>query len=173
MEPPSNSQSPASSHLPPPPPPPPPPPAPSENSINLPPAKRPRRDRKLRYRWLRHFDESECEDVQKYVPRGHHPVEIGDKIAEYTVIHKLGFGGFATVWLVQSSGDGQYYALKVLCADASGTKANEQEVMQHLGPHDRPNIVKLLRSFESFGVTGPNGVHTCLVLPVCGSSLYK
>lgn len=42
--------------------------------------------------------------------------------------------------------------------------------MEYLGPHDHPSVVKLLGSFE---VTGPNGVHACLVLPVCGPSLYS
>ncbi|KAG6354927.1 hypothetical protein INS49_004008 [Diaporthe citri] len=106
----------------------------------------------------------------KYVPGGYHPVDIGDKIAQYTVLHKLGSGGFATVWLVQSSDDSRYYALKSLCADVLEAKANEPEVMEHLGPHDHPNVAKLLRSFE---VTGPNGVHTCLVRPVYGPSLYQ
>lgn len=116
------------------------------------------------------MDESGYEDVHKYVPGGYHPVDIGDKIAQYTVLHKLGSGGFATVWLVQSTEDSRYYALKILCADVSEAQANERGVMEYLGPHDHPSVVKLLGSFE---VTGPNGVHTCLILPVCGPSLYK
>lgn len=116
------------------------------------------------------MDESGYEDVKKYVPGGYHPIDIGDKIAQYTVLHKLGSGGFATVWLVQSSDDGRFYALKILCADVSEANANEREAMEYLGLHDHPNVVKLLHSFE---VTGPNGVHTCLVLPVCGPSLFS
>jgi serine/threonine protein kinase len=116
------------------------------------------------------MDECEHEDVQKYVPGGFHPVDIGDQIAQYTVLHKLGSGGFATVWLVQSSEDSQYYALKILCANISNTKSNEEEVMEHLGQYNHPTIVKLLHSFK---VTGPNGIHTCLILPVCGPSFYK
>lgn len=116
------------------------------------------------------MDESEHEDVQKYKYGGYHPVEIGDKIAQYTVLHKLGSGGFATVWLVQSDQDSRYYALKILCAGVPDAKSNEQEIMEHLGQHDHPSVVKLLHSFQ---VTGPNGVHTCLVLSVCGPSLYK
>ncbi|KAK7701719.1 hypothetical protein SLS64_010167 [Diaporthe eres] len=105
------------------------------------------------------MDESGYEDIKKYVPGGYHPVDIGDAIGQYTVLHKLGSGGFATVWLVQSSEDSRYYAVKILCADVSGAKANEREIMEYLGPHHHPNVVKLLRSFE---ITGPNGVHTYL-----------
>lgn len=163
MEPPPNSQSPSSFQAPPPPPP------PFEDSTSIYPAKRSRRRGEIKYRSL-YIDESEREDVQKYVPGGLHPVDIGDKIAQYTVLHKLGSGGFATVWLVQSSEDSRYYALKILCASVSDAKSNEQEVMEHLGQHEHPSVAKLLHSFQ---VTGPNGVHTCLVLPVCGPSLYK
>lgn len=116
------------------------------------------------------MDESEHEDVQKYVPGGYHPVDIGDKIAQYTALHKLGSGGFATVWLVQASDDSRFYALKVLCADVSEANSNKREITEYLGPHDHHSVVKLHRSFE---ITGPNGVHTCLVLPVCGLSLFS
>lgn len=162
MEPPPKSQS--SSSLKPPPPPP-----PSDNSIPLPPAKRARQHGKIRYRPLC-MDVPECEDIRKYVPGGFHPVDIGDEIAQYTVLHKLGSGGFATVWLVQSSEDSRYYGLKILCADVSDVKSSEQEVMEHLGLHDHLSVIKLHSSFK---ITGPNGVHTCLVLPVCGPSLYN
>ncbi|XP_044715592.1 uncharacterized protein HRG_10773 [Hirsutella rhossiliensis] len=42
------------------------------------------------------------EDVEKYVPGGYHPVDIGDVIhtgeQSYQIIHKLGHGGSSTVW---------------------------------------------------------------------------
>lgn len=45
------------------------------------------------------------EDVRQYVPGGYHPVDIGDIMdngpVTYTVMHKLGHGGFSTVWLVK------------------------------------------------------------------------
>lgn len=143
-------------------PPPPPPPPPS--------TKRARRHGKIRYRPSYNMDVPECEDIQKYVPGGFHPIDIGDTIAHYTVIHKLGSGGFATVWLVRSSEDGRYYALKILRADVPDKIYHEQQVMEYLGPHDHPSVIKLHHSFE---ITGPNGVHTCLVLPICGPSLYN
>ena len=172
MEPPlPNSKSSAPLHPSSLPPPPPPPPLDWDELRHVPSTKTAGQGDKIRYRRLC-LDESGYEDVDRYRPGGFHPVDIGDKIAQYTVLHKLGSGGFATVWLVESSEDNRpgYYALKVLCADASGTKANEQKVLGHLGLHDHPNVVKLL---DSFDITGPNGVHTCLVLPVCGPSLYN
>ena len=37
-----------------------------------------------------------------YRPGGYHPVELGDKFHNrYVVEHKLGHGGFSTVWLLR------------------------------------------------------------------------
>ncbi|OIW27961.1 kinase domain-containing protein [Coniochaeta ligniaria NRRL 30616] len=115
------------------------------------------------------------EDVEKYVPGGYHPVDIGDVIGtgdqRYEVIHKLGYGGMSTVWLVRSYGDMcSHFALKILRADVSD--ASEVSVLQHLqksaGTH--PNVVTL---HDSFKVSGPNGEHQCLVFPVLGPSLHS
>lgn len=157
----------------PPPPPPPPPPRGSTPPTALREAIQRRsgtlKKPKIRYR-PPYMDEDQVEDVKKYVPGGYHPVDIGDKIDEFIVVHKLGFGGFATVWLVQSNKDNHYYALKILCAEVPSTHVVEKQVFEHLGVHNQPSIIQLIRSFE---ITGPNGVHSCLVLPVCGPSLYK
>lgn len=87
---------------------------------------------KIRYR-LPYMDDGEVEDVKKYVPRVYHPVDIGDKIDEFVVVHKLGFDGFATVWLVQSTTDNHYYALKTVCAEVPKTHAVEEQVFDYLG----------------------------------------
>jgi hypothetical protein len=44
-------------------------------------------------------------DVERYAPGGYHPIDLGEEIADndsgrdvcYTVIHKLGHGGFSIV----------------------------------------------------------------------------
>lgn len=162
------SDNPSQTFLPPPPslpPPPPPPPPPELIQGRAETLKKP----KIRYR-PPCMDEDEVEDVKKYVPGGYHPVDIGDQIDEFVVIHKLGFGGFSTVWLVQSNTDNHYYTLKIICADVPRTHVVEKQVFEHLGVHNQSSIIQLIRSFD---ITGPNGIHSCLVLPVCGPSLYK
>jgi serine/threonine protein kinase len=119
------------------------------------------------------------EDVEKYVPGGYHPVDIGDVIGtgtqQYEVIHKLGHGGFSTVWLVQSRSDidrPSYFALKILDAEMSDSDDDELRVLQHLrevsGPLGHPNVLTL---YHSFKISAPNGEHLCLVFPVLGPSL--
>jgi len=59
------------------------------------------------------------EHVYDYEPDGHHPVHLNDvygKNGQYRVIHKLGHGGFATVWLCRDTGAREatrYIALKL------------------------------------------------------------
>jgi serine/threonine protein kinase len=43
------------------------------------------------------------ERMTRYRPGGFHPVKLGDtfKDGRYKVYHKLGWGGFSTVWLAR------------------------------------------------------------------------
>jgi hypothetical protein len=41
------------------------------------------------------------EPIERYVAGGFHPVDLGDTFGDgrrYIVRHKLGYGGFSTVW---------------------------------------------------------------------------
>ncbi|EFY86378.1 protein kinase domain-containing protein [Metarhizium acridum CQMa 102] len=86
--------------------------------------------------------------------------DIGDAICNgervFQVMHKLGHGGFSTVWSVRSY-----------------TIDGELAVLRHLrtvaGP-GHPNVVAL---HDSFQISGPDGEHHCLIFPVLGPSLRK
>lgn len=115
------------------------------------------------------------EDVERYVPGGYHPVDIGDVIQNATsdqsfqVLHKLGHGGSSTVWLVRDCAHASsHFALKILRADI--VESSELNILQYLrkvaGSH--PNVLAL---YDSFQTSGPNGKHHCLLLPVLGPSL--
>jgi serine/threonine protein kinase len=127
------------------------------------------------------------EDVQLYVPGGYHPVDLGDTLTNghnrYTIIHKLGHGGFSTVWLVKrqqtppiraaDSETSSFHALKILCSDVGDMgEDHEARVLRRLGQvgtsGGHPNIVTLE---DSFTVSGPNGNHRCLVFPFLGPKL--
>ncbi|KAK4155705.1 kinase-like domain-containing protein [Chaetomidium leptoderma] len=130
------------------------------------------------------------EDVERYTPGGYHPVDIGDTITnrqdsdDYTVVHKLGHGGFSTVWLAKrqrkqpldSTGQPQlsFHALKILRADLGDARAShELHFLQRLGQVGRSSHPNLVMLEDSFTVSGPNGQHRCLVFPLVAFSLYS
>lgn len=44
-----------------------------------------------------------AEGIDQYCPGGYHPIHLNDvlKDGQYEILHKLGFGAFATVWLAR------------------------------------------------------------------------
>jgi serine/threonine-protein kinase SRPK3 len=107
------------------------------------------------------------EDVNMYRPGGHHPVNLGDVVGhKFKIIHKLGNGGFALVWLARDLHQHGYIALKILRADAPD---REIKVLKHL--KNAAKNVRITNLHETFTIHGPNGVHQCLVLDPGGPSL--
>lgn len=55
------------------------------------------------------------ESLSKYQPGGYHPVSLGDtfKDERYEIHHKLGWGGFSTVWLANDK-ESVYIVLALL-----------------------------------------------------------
>lgn len=57
-------------------------------------------DRNIRF----HENGTPCEWGECYRPGGFHPVQLGDVLGgRYEILCKLGYGGFATVWLAADS----------------------------------------------------------------------
>ena len=46
-----------------------------------------------------------AEALEQYCPGGYHPIHLNDilKDGQYEILHKLGFGSFATVWLARDN----------------------------------------------------------------------
>ncbi|EPS38452.1 hypothetical protein H072_7793 [Dactylellina haptotyla CBS 200.50] len=117
------------------------------------------------------------EDFEDYCKGGYHPVEVGEqfKDGKYTVIRKLGWGHFSTVWLSRDNETGRHVALKVVRSAAHYTETALDEIKllqkivtakpEHPG---RQFVVSLLDSFEH---KGPNGTHVCMVFEVLGENL--
>lgn len=116
-----------------------------------------------------------CEDIDNYRPGGYHPIEIADWLTEnFQIIHKLGAGGSATVWLARDQTAERYVAIKVMTAVHSET-SGKQELAAYRHLQDRlPNADKyIVPLYDSFEVEGPNGKHLCIVLGLCGPSLQS
>lgn len=117
------------------------------------------------------------EDSEDYCKGGYHPVQVGEQFKEgkYTVVRKLGWGHFSTVWLSRDNVTQKHVALKVVRSAAHYTETAIDEIKllnkivgakpDHPG---RKHVVSLLDSFEH---KGPNGTHVCMVFEVLGENL--
>ncbi|KAF2218775.1 kinase-like domain-containing protein [Elsinoe ampelina] len=116
-----------------------------------------------------------AEPLEMYCRGGFHPIHIGDLLKEgqYRILHKLGYGGFATVWLARDNLRHQNVALKINTAQSSQGLPRELEVMRQLKRlrDGRPDRQRLRGLVDDFRLEGPNGVHQCIVAGVMGDSV--
>ncbi|KAJ9155232.1 Kinase-like protein [Pleurostoma richardsiae] len=117
------------------------------------------------------FELGECEDLENYEPGGFHPVHLDDVYdSRYRVVHKLGFGGFSTVWLARETLTNRWVALKIVVARESPTYDDRSVIARH------PSIAgfNLFAMVDrQFWIDGPNGRHLCLVSQVLSPDLSK
>lgn len=124
------------------------------------------------------------EALECYAPGGFHPVALGDKFknGRYVVRHKLGHGGFSTVWLASDEKHREsaplYVAIKIksgssskmdIDADPEVLRLSQLEEYYVQGSQDKPRPYAQL--LDCFSVEGPNGRHNCLVTELLGPSL--
>ncbi|PNH03655.1 Serine/threonine-protein kinase SRPK [Tetrabaena socialis] len=121
------------------------------------------------------YSDSEDEGTEDYKKGGYHPVSVGDKYksGRYTVLKKLGWGHFSTVWLVHDAESGEYRALKIQKSAQHYTEAARDEItlLTQLAEGDASNSKHCVRLYDSFEHTGPHGRHVCLVFEVLGDNL--
>lgn len=110
------------------------------------------------------------EKIWDYAEGGHHPVCLNDRLGDrgqFQVIHKLGSGGYANVWLcrVLDANPSEYIALKILMADSSGADCPERTILQFQQlVQDEPTVAKYFSLLlHQFQIDGPNGTHLCFV----------
>ncbi|KAF8682773.1 CMGC SRPK protein kinase [Rhizoctonia solani] len=117
------------------------------------------------------------EDWEDYVKGGYHPVQIGDTFSDgrYTVVRKLGWGHFSTVWLAKDSKQGRHVALKVVKSAPRYTETalDEIKLLQRLisGDANHPGRRHVIGFLDHFRHKGPNGNHVCMVFEVLGENL--
>ena len=145
--------------------------------------------------------ELDGEGSEGYRVGGYHPVALGDVFnGRYTVVEKLGWGHFSTVWMVrdalsQALGTPRLVALKVQKSASHYTDAalDEIDLLRHArrvaddearawaeggtGPcgetdpaETSSRVVRLLDHFEH---SGPNGRHVCMVFEMLGANLLS
>ncbi|KAG5643587.1 hypothetical protein DXG03_000640 [Asterophora parasitica] len=115
-----------------------------------------------------HFiSHSFAENIMSYVHGGYHPVRISDIMrspldTSYRIVHKLGFGGCATVWLAEKTEDPKsYVAVKIKRAD--GSSPREAKCLRARQRKLDSLVVDIL---DAFDLQCPNGVHSAIVTDV-------
>jgi hypothetical protein len=129
------------------------------------------------------------ENATKYKFGGYHPLEFGDELHNdrYRIIHRLGHGGFSTVWLAldrhhestsaspdasKGKPNSRYVAVKIGRADNQTDEAVTLRQLQAqllpLAPGECPFFVRMRAEFE---IHGPNGTHRCIVAELLGPSV--
>lgn len=127
------------------------------------------------------YSNSEDEGKSAYRKGGYHPVSLGDVYNDrYTVVKKLGWGHFSTVWLaidarVPQGHPHKCVALKIQKSASQYTEAAEDEIA--LLWKARTNrgggkefVVGLLNHFR---IVGPHGKHVCMVFEVMGKNILS
>ncbi|KZT58237.1 kinase-like protein [Calocera cornea HHB12733] len=119
------------------------------------------------------------EALDRYCEGGYHPVTIGDEFKDgrYTVLRKLGWGRYSTIWLAKDNEKDAYVSLKLLTSEwtpresllseASFLRAASTAAPTHPG---YPHVLTLL---DEFRFKGPNGTHIVLVTDVLGEDLVR
>jgi serine/threonine-protein kinase SRPK3 len=117
------------------------------------------------------------ENIFDYEQGGHHPVHLGDCFSEgrYRIIHKLGSGGFANVWLCRDTKSlvTKYISLKILMAETSmddcpELRMNRKLAELRLDSNQEAGMQNICLPLDQFQIDGPNGSHLCFVYPVLG-----
>jgi len=117
------------------------------------------------------------EDSEDYCKGGYHPVQVGEQYKEgkYTVVRKLGWGHFSTVWLSKDNTTGKHVALKVVrsAAHYTETALDEIKLLNKVveANKDHPGRAHVVSLLDSFNHKGPHGMHVCMVFEVLGENL--
>jgi serine/threonine-protein kinase SRPK3 len=108
-----------------------------------------------------------CEDPEEYRVGDYHSVELGEIVGEgYEILHKVGFGGTATVWLARDREENRNVAVKIMTArhslDSGERECAAYEHLQNTLPTDKRHLI--VPMYDSFHSESVNGVHMCLIL---------
>lgn len=124
------------------------------------------------------MNDSEQESSKDYKIGGYHPVEIGDVYNEkYSVIRKIGWGHFSTVWLCWDLKDKRFVALKVVKSSKSYMESAEDEIKLLTEIRDKdtehPGRLRNIILLDNFTIAGIHGIHACLVFEILGENVLK
>lgn len=117
------------------------------------------------------------EDLKDYIPGGYHTCHIGEtyKNEKYTLVRKLGWGHFSTVWLARDNDKQCHVAMKIVrsAKHYTDTAIDEIKLLDKVTSSEthHPGHQHVIQLLDTFTHQGPNGVHVCMVFEVLGENL--
>ncbi|CAN3376327.1 hypothetical protein DIURU_004065 [Diutina rugosa] len=121
----------------------------------------------------------EEEDLNDYAPGGYHPCFIGEtyKNGKYTLVRKLGWGHFSTVWLARDNDKHSHVAMKVVrsARQYTETALDEIKMLDKITTSDvlHPGHDHVIQLLDTFTHKGTNGTHVVMVFEVLGENLLS
>jgi serine/threonine protein kinase len=110
-----------------------------------------------------------AEPRDRYIRGLYYPVQIGEMLDNrYWVQHKLGWGGYSTVWLAYDTQDEKAVALKILSPDNDQTEYHIQNIILRI-VQDTSGLLTYQSAFHLPGIN--NSSHMVLAYPVRGPNL--
>ena len=119
------------------------------------------------------------EDLKDYAPGGYHTCYIGEnyKNNKYTLVRKLGWGHFSTVWLARDNDRSCHVAIKVVrsAKHYAETAIDEIKLLEKVTNSDaqHPGHKHVILLLDHFMHEGPNGSHIVMVFEVLGENLLS
>ena len=120
---------------------------------------------------------NEEEDLKDYRKGGYHPVKVGDAFSQgrYSVLSKVGWGHFSTVWLAWDSSNSRPTVLKFQKSAGRYSEAAKDEVELLRAVCDSANVDErfLVLMQDHFVHRGVNGLHHVMGFEVLGPTLLS
>ncbi|KAJ5885081.1 kinase domain-containing protein, partial [Penicillium taxi] len=111
-----------------------------------------------------------CEPIERYADGTYYPLHIGEILVDtYRIVHKLGWGGFSTVWMAQNIKTHSMVALKINVPGDVGDQelSIQKEIL--LTVEDLSHHSTFL---DTFTLKGLRVTHLVIVSPVRGPNPY-
>jgi serine/threonine-protein kinase SRPK3 len=119
------------------------------------------------------------EHQDDYKEGGYHPAFKGEsyKNGKYTLVRKLGWGHFSTVWLAKDNELNRHIAVKIVrsAKHYTETAVDEIKLLRQVSCNDIQHRGKehVIGFLDSFTHEGPNGSHVVMIFEVLGENLLS